>query len=209
MKKHALIREGIPTVIVLVIFGIILYLIMPVLTILAFGLIVFVLYFFRDPKRSIREQTGVILAAADGIVTVVEAVDESKFIKGRAKCVSIFMSPLDVHINRSPIKGEVTFVQYQKGRFVPATTKKCYEVNEKNYIGIKGEKVSVLVVQVAGIMARRIVNWTKQGDHVEMGERIGMIKFSSGTQIIVPDHVEILVKEGDRVFAGETVIGRY
>jgi len=208
MKRHVLIREGIPTLLVTLILTAILYWIYPWLVLIGIALILFVLYFFRDPKRMPTESNGVILSAADGLVTDVKVVEEDHFIKGKATRIDIFLSPLNVHVNRSPIAGKVTYRKYQKGKFVPATNPECHEVNEKNYIGIKGE-LPVLVVQVAGIMARRIVDWTEEGMEVAIGEKIGMIKFSSGTQIYIPEGVKITVKPGDRLTAGITVIGRY
>lgn len=209
MKDHILIKEGIPTLIIATIITIILYIISPLLSIIGIGIIIFILYFFRDPKRIINKQDFIVTSPADGLITNIEEVYEEKFFKGKAIRISIFMSPLDVHVNRSPILGEVKYIEYIKGRFTPATKFESHLVNEKNYIGIENNNIKVLVVQVAGAMARRIVNWTEMNQEVQMGDKIGMIKFSSGTQIFLPIGTELLVSEGEKVVSGITFIGRY
>ncbi|MFX0561356.1 phosphatidylserine decarboxylase family protein [Tepidibacillus infernus] len=210
MKHHALIKEGLPTLGILLILTGVLYEIQPWLSLIGIGLILFVLYFFRDPKREspINDELA-IMAPADGVITDIREIEETSFMKQRAICISIFMSPLDVHINRSPISGEVKFIEYKKGKFIPATRPESHVVNEKNFIGIENEKMKVLVVQIAGIMARRIVNWSKLGQKIKKGDKIGMIKFSSGTQLYLPVKTEIVVEKGDKVYSGKTMIGRY
>lgn len=209
MKRQALYREGRPTLITTILITIILYLINQWLIILGLGLIIFVIYFFRDPERIAIPTDSVILSPADGIITNIEEIDEEKFIKSKAIRISIFMSPLDVHINRSPISGKVSFIEYKKGKFKPATNPENQLINEKNFIGITNGKIKIMVVQIAGALARRIVNWTEVEQDLEMGEKIGMIKFSSGTQLYLPLDTEILVEKGDRVVSGITHIGRY
>lgn len=209
MKNHALLKEGLTTLGILVLITIILFIFRPILSLIGIFLIIFAIYFFRDPKREITYEESVILAPADGIITNINEIEENKFIKQRATCISIFMSPMDVHINRSPISGTVEYIEYKKGKFIPATRAESHEVNEKNYIGIKNEEMKVLVVQIAGIMARRIVNWSNKNQFLQKGEKIGMIKFSSGTQIYIPKNIEVTVKKGDKVASGITVIGRY
>lgn len=209
MQDHALIKEGLPTLIIVVIVTIILYIIYPWLSLIGIGLISFIIYFFRDPKREISAEESVILAPADGLITDINEVEETRFLNQKVTCVSIFMSPMDVHINRSPISGTVEYIKYKKGKYIPATKPESHIVNEKNYIGISNGKISVLVVQIAGIMARRIVNWSKMHQVLNKGDKIGMIKFSSGTQIYLPVGTEILIKKGDKVMSGKTIIGRY
>jgi len=209
LKKSALILEGLPTLGISLLLTIILFIINPWLSIFGFGIILFILYFFRDPERTIASEEGDILSPADGLVTNIFTVEENNYLKQKAICVSIFMSPLDVHINRSPIKGQVEYIKYQKGRFIPATKPESHEVNEKNFIGIKNEDIKVLVVQIAGIMARRIVNWARIEQTLDKGDKIGMIKFSSGTQIYLPVDTAITIKKGDKLLSGITVIGRY
>ena len=208
MNKHALKDEGVISVLVALAVTVILYFIYPVLAVLGVGLILFILYFFRDPQRTIKEDGQIIYAACDGTVVEVLDVHEDRFFNGEAKAIHIFMSPSNVHVNRAPISGKIAYQQHQKGKFVPATRENCYEVNERNYIGIENEHAKVLLVQVAGIMARRTVSWVNQGQSVRQGDKIGMIKFSSGTRHFVPKTVEVLVKPGDNVKAGLTPIGR-
>lgn len=163
----------------------------------------FMAYFFRDPERRAPNEPGIIVAPADGVVTLVEH-DSAK----PGLLVSIFLSPLDVHINRSPIAGKVTSVAYTKGRFVPATSDKASQVNEQNTLTIHDGNLTVTCKQIAGVLARRIVCWKASGDTVGIGERFGMIKFGSRTDLAVDAPVELLVKKGMRVRGGETPIAR-
>ena len=161
----------------------------------------FMLYFFRDPKREIPGEDGLIVSAADGRVTRIENNADSKL-------VSVFLSPLNVHINRSPIKGKILEISYIKGRKMPATNDQASLVNERNSLVIEGEGITVTCTQIAGILARRIVCWPKAGDNLERGQKFGLIKFGSRTDILMPANVEIAVKVGDRVTGGETIIAR-
>lgn len=162
----------------------------------------FMAYFFRDPYRVIPNQPGVIVSAADGRVTRVEETENGKF-------VSVFLSPLDVHINRSPIEGKITNVEYVHGKKRPATNNVASYENERNSLTIENEDITVVVTQIAGILARRIVCWNKEGDSLERGQKFGLIKFSSRTDLHLPKAVELMVKVGDRVKGGETIIGKY
>lgn len=164
-------------------------------------LTMFMAYFFRDPKRTITSETDVIISAADGRVTRVEDRENGKF-------VSVFLSPLDVHINRAPIAGKVTKVEYIRGKKNPATSDEASLINERNALTIEGDKMTVVCTQIAGIVARRIVCWSKAGDELALGEKFGLIKFSSRTDLLMPENVQILVKVGDRVVGGETIIAR-
>lgn len=161
----------------------------------------FLAYFFRDPHRNVPSDGGVILAAADGRVTRITE-------DGNGTLISVFMSPFDVHINRSPISGTIREVIYEKGRKLPATRNEASYVNERNTLVIDGEGLTVRCTQIAGIMARRIVCWPKIGDKIERGERFGLIKFSSRTDVLVPSGFEVAVNIGDHVRGGETVIAR-
>ena len=171
------------------------------------GIVLFVLltafmaYFFRDPQRNIPDDANIIISAADGRVTRVEERENGKF-------VSVFLSPLDVHINRAPIAGKIVKVDYIKGKKNPATSNEASLVNERNSLTIEGEKMTVICTQIAGIVARRIVCWSKTGDNLKLGEKFGLIKFSSRTDLLMPKEVEVLVKVGDRVVGGETIIAK-
>jgi len=167
----------------------------------------FMAFFFRDPERQPPIDPDIVVAPADGRVTRVRPVEEGN--SGRsATVVSIFLSPLDVHINRAPIAGDVTNVSYTRGRFLMATNENASLVNEQNALTIKGERITIVCKQIAGILARRIVCWKRPGERVDLGERFGLIKFSSRTDVLLPANVEVLVTEGSRVQGGTTIIGR-
>jgi len=164
----------------------------------------FMAFFFRDPRRTIPTEPGIVVAPADGRVTVVKRADG----QNAESLVSIFLSPLDVHINRSPIGGEITEIAYQSGKFLMATNARARLLNEQNTLTIRGSDLTVKCTQIAGILARRIVCWKREGERVECGERFGMIKFGSRTDVVMPASVEIVVEEGMHVRGGVTIIGR-
>jgi len=165
-------------------------------------LTLFMAFFFRDPKRVPPSDPDVVVSPADGKVTRISPAGADSTV------VSIFLSPLDVHINRSPIPGKIVDVLYSPGKFLMATNEKASLVNEQNALTIQGEKITVVCKQIAGILARRIVCWKAEGDSLGLGERFGMIKFSSRTDVLLPANVRVIVKEGDHVRGGTTVIGR-
>ena len=200
-------REGLPYVIIPALLALALLLLgyWPI-ALVFFALAAFMAYFFRDPQRTAPEDENIILSPADGRVTRVSAVNPQD--AASPTVVSIFLSPLDVHINRAPLAGKILDVTYTKGKFLMATSKDASLVNEQNALTIRGEKVTVVCKQIAGILARRIVCWKQVGDEVQLGERFGLIKFSSRTDLILPVNVEVLVTEGMRVRGGTTIIGR-
>ena len=165
----------------------------------------FMAFFFRDPKRIPPTDPDVVVSPADGKVT---RIGPANTTADSPTVVSIFLSPLDVHINRSPIRGKIVDVLYSPGKFLMATNEKASLVNEQNALTIQGEKITVVCKQIAGILARRIVCWKAAGDSLGLGERFGMIKFSSRTDVLLPASVRVTVKKGDRVRGGTTVIGR-
>ncbi len=165
------------------------------------ALALFMMYFFRDPQRTIPTEADIIVSAADGKVTRIEDRENGKF-------VSVFLSPVDVHINRAPIAGKVIKVELFQGKKAPATSNEASQTNERNAMTIQGEKMTVVSTQIVGILARRIVCWSKAGDNLELGEKYGLIKFGSRTDLLMPKNVEILIKVGDRVVGGETIIGK-
>ncbi|MBC8029354.1 MAG: phosphatidylserine decarboxylase family protein [Pyrinomonadaceae bacterium] len=174
---------------------------------IVFGVVAaFMAYFFRDPKRVSPTDPDVVVAPADGRVTRVKKIEDNT--EHSTTLVSIFLSPLDVHINRAPIAGQITNVSYTKGKFLVAMDERASLVNEQNVLTIEGEKITVVCKQIAGILARRIICWKRAGERVALGERFGLIKFSSRTDILVPASVEVLVTEGSRVQGGTTIIGR-
>ena len=169
---------------------------------------VFLMFFFRNPERKVLCDDSVILAPADGMVMGVEDVFDEEYLLERATKVTIFLSVFDVHINRSPIAGEIKYQRYTCGGFRPAYKKSASIENERHAIGIENGKLKVLVIQVAGLLARRIVSWVTLGHNLAQGQRYGMIKFGSSTELILPKNVTVLVKKGNRVIGGKTVIGR-
>lgn len=179
----------------------------PILMLLPALLIVFTIYFFRNPKRDIPADDNLILSPADGVILGIDEVYEEKFIKGQAIRVNIFLSIYNVHINRSPLQGEVKYRYYRPGKFIPAFKSHASEINEKNFIGIENQSFKLMVCQVTGFIARRIKCWVDEGKRLAGGEIIGIIKFGSATELFIPVESKILVKKGDKVRAGETVIG--
>lgn len=166
----------------------------------------FMAYFFRDPQRIAPTDAGLVVSPADGRVTRIEKADTAD--AKSATIVSIFLSPFDVHINRAPIAGEVVEVKYREGRFMIATRDEASLVNEQNSLTIRGERITVTCTQIAGVLARRIVCWKRAGDRLTLGERFGLIKFGSRTDLLMPGEVEVLVKVGERVRGGISIIGR-
>ena len=180
----------------------------PLLLLSAF-LVIFTLNFFRDPERSVPNKSNIVVSPADGRILFVKDVLDEKFINGKAKLVSIFMSPLNVHVNRIPITGKVEYVKYIQGEYLAAFEDKASERNERNEIGITSPDGKVFFTQIAGFVARRIVSDLKVGDSVNIGNRFGMIKFGSRVDIIVPEQWQVKVKKDDNVTAGETILFEY
>ncbi len=166
----------------------------------------FMAYFFRDPRRIMPDEPNIVVAPADGRVTRVGPALAAQ--PDSPTVVSIFLSPLDVHINRAPIAGEIMDVTHTRGRFVMATRADASLVNEQNALTIRGERITVVCRQIAGVLARRIVCWKRAGERVTLGERFGLIKFSSRTDLVLPPEVEVTVQVGERVRGGVSVIGR-
>lgn len=197
-----MVKEGYPFVIIPVLIALVFaYFYLWIGVVIFILLALFMAYFFRDPERKISDEADIIVSPADGRVTRVEENEAGKFI-------SIFLSPVDVHINRSPIAGRITKVSYITGKKMPATSNQASIVNERNALTIEGEKITVVCTQIAGIVARRIVCWKREGETLAIGERFGLIKFSSRTDLQMPSNVDVVVKVDDKVKGGETIIGR-
>lgn len=202
-----IVRDGLPYILVPALLALVLFVLgCWVIALLLLLLTSFMAYFFRDPQRDSPQDPTLVVAPADGRVTLVKAIATGQ--ADSPKLVSIFLSPLDVHINRAPIAGKITDISYAKGKFLMATDRNASLVNEQNVLTIEGERVTVVCKQIAGILARRIVCWKKKGETVALGERFGLIKFSSRTDVVLPATVEVLVSEGMRVRGGTSVIGR-
>ena len=170
------------------------------------ALALFMAYFFRDPRRQVPLEQNLVVAPADGRVTRISKLDAED--ANSPTIVSIFLSVFDVHINRAPIAGDVIDVTYTKGKFLIATRQDTSLVNEQNAITIRNDRMTVVCKQIAGILARRIVCWKRSGDHLALGEKFGLIKFSSRTDLVLPPDVRIEVQVGARVRGGITIIGR-
>ena len=165
----------------------------------------FVLYFFRDPERIVPAGEGVVVSPADGKIVEARAVE----LGGRPQWkVSIFLSLLDVHVNRAPVAGTIQELHYQPGRFLVASRPEASVQNEQNTVTIRGERITVTFRQIAGLLARRIVFRKRIGDHVERGERVGLIKFGSRVDLFLPSETELLVSVGDRVRGGSSILAR-
>jgi phosphatidylserine decarboxylase len=200
-----MVRDGIPFVVIPILLAAVTALFgYWVLSLPLFLIAGFMAFFFRDPRRSPPEEPGIVVAPADGRVTIVRRADDQH----SESMVSIFLSPLDVHINRAPIAGEISEIAYKTGRFRMATRADSRLLNEQNSLTIEANGLTVRCTQIAGILARRIVCWKRKGDRVECGERFGMIKFGSRTDLLLPPTVEVIVHEGTHVRGGETIVGR-
>ena len=176
-------------------------------------LMLWVLWFFRDPRRAVPEDDGAVVAPADGAITEITECEEPEYLGGPALKVGIFLSVLDVHINRSPFPGRVAYCQYHAGAFGNAMSSDSSHRNENNCVGLEteGERpVKLLVKQIAGAIARRIVCQCEVGDKLARGQKFGMIKFGSRTELFVPKDAafELAVAVGQKVAAGETILGR-
>jgi len=179
------------------------------ITVLFLVITFYITYFFRDPERKISQGDDIILSPADGKIVELIPFSENSFINSSGTKVSIFLSLWDVHINRNPISGIVKYSKYTSGRFNPAYKEKASLENESNELGLENEEIKLVLKQIAGTIARRIVCRIKEGDKIIAGQRFGMIKFGSRVELFLPEKVKILVKLNQKVKAGETVMGTY
>jgi phosphatidylserine decarboxylase len=167
-------------------------------------LTIFIAYFFRNPIRQIPDGKNLIVSPADGkVVKIFKPSD------GGDQTISIFLNIFNVHVNRSPISGELKGLQYKRGKFKAAFEDEASRVNEQNVITISGNGIQVVVRQIAGLIARRVICWKKPGDSLERGELFGLIRFGSRVDIVMPENVKIRVKVGDRVEGGTTILGEH
>lgn len=174
---------------------------------LFFGLTIFMAFFFRDPERKIPEGNGIFVSPADGKVILIRDIYEKDYLKTDTKEISIFMSPLDVHVNRAPCEGNISVIKHSPGLFMAAYKDDASIKNENIVMVLDGKYGKVLVRQVAGFIARRAVCRASEGDFLKMGERYGMIKFGSRLDVYLPKDTTIKVNLGDKVKAGESIIG--
>lgn len=171
-------------------------------------LAIFCVFFFRNPKRDIAAEKGTVVSPADGRIMDIERINEDQYMHVPAIRVRIFLSLFNVHINRCPIDGQVDMVQTVPGQFLPAYKSEAGTVNARNYVGLLTKWGKILVVQITGQVARRLVCWVQPGDNLTTGERFGLIRFGSCTEVYLPLEAEIKVQAGDKVKGGSTVIAR-
>ncbi len=169
-------------------------------------LTLFVLFFFRDPERNVPQSSDLVVSPADGKVIVVKDIFEPTYLKQDVKQISIFLSVFNVHVNRSPIDGTVELVQYNPGKFHVASVNKASLDNEQTAMVVVSGRYKILVKQIAGLIARRIVCYAKAGDTIKRGDRYGLIRFGSRVDIFLPKNAEIKVKTGDRIKGARDVI---
>ena len=174
---------------------------------IAFGLLVFCLNFFRDPVRNVPAGKNLILAPADGKIVKLIEVDDPEL--GESQLISIFLNVFNVHANRMPIEGTFTDVKYHKGKFMAAFDHKASDENERTEITIISKVGTLKVKQIAGLIARRILCYAKNGESMEMGGRLGFIRFGSRTDLILPKHVNLSVKLGQKVVGNKTIMGTF
>jgi phosphatidylserine decarboxylase len=200
-------KEGIPFIAIFLLpAALFLFLQWWVAAVLCLLLAAFMAFFFRDPHRDSPADDTIVVSPADGRVVMLTTVEPDK--KDSPVQISIFLSPMNVHINRSPIAGEITHFAYKPGAFHVASRDIASLENEQNVVTVKGRHFTIVFRQIAGLLARRVVFWKQKGDHVAMGERIGLMKFSSRMDVLLPSEVEVMVNRGDSVVGGITVIGR-
>ena len=177
-------------------------------TVIPVVLALYFAYFFRDFHRSMPYDPNILYSPADGTVMGIEEIFDDEYLNEPALKLTIFLSVFNVHTNRAPLDGEIKYQRYTCGQFVPAYEKNASFENERHAVGVDNGRIRFLVIQVAGLLARRIVSWVTVGHELKQGETYGMIKFGSSTELIVPKNVEITVKKGDKVTGGITVVGR-
>jgi phosphatidylserine decarboxylase len=218
MRIH---KEGLPTILIttIVVCGVLILtnlLIMPrypilgwIATIGIVGLLIFILSFFRIPNRTYHEGDDSIVAPCDGTVVVIEEVEPDEYFKDKRLQLSIFMSPLNVHVNRNPVSGEVLYSQYHKGKYLVAWHPKSSTDNERHSVVYRHADKEILVKQIAGALAKRIVNYLKPGDNVKQGEEMGFIKFGSRVDLLLPLDTKVEVKINQKVKGGVTVLAKW
>lgn len=180
----------------------------PWLTLLFVLLILYTLAFFRDPDRAVPADARSVVAAADGVVADIVEIEEPDVVKTQMRRIGIFLSVFDVHTNRAPVEGRITYRQHRQGLCLDARRQDCSEKNESMTWAFQNARTTLVVRQLTGAIARRIVGWSKVGDELKKGERFGMIRFGSRTEVYLPLTATVVVKVGDRVAGGSTVIAR-
>jgi len=207
--KFKIAKDGLPIIVFFVLLTIVSAFIHISIGIIFLILLSFCIFFFRDPEREITEGENIVLAPADGKVVAIEQIQDSKISDEPVCRISIFLSIFDVHINRAPVDGEIVYLEYSRGRFLDARNPKASEVNENNFMVLSHKGTKIALRQIAGKIARRVVCKCNKGDKLKIGERIGMIRFGSRTDLFLPVNTEINTKIGDMVKAGITIMGKF
>jgi len=206
-------REGWKFSAISLLISILLTFTLPILSLFGFLITFFILWFFRDPDRNTQNENNKIISPADGKVCLIDSSIPPKELNyGNAEMlrVCIFMNVFNVHVNRSPVKGKIKKIEYKEGSFFNASLDKASEKNERNSIVISTENgIEVIVVQIAGLIARRILSFVNDGDQLKSGERFGLIRFGSRVDIYLPKTFKSEVKVGDKTVAGETILGSF
>ncbi len=192
----------------LVVLALVSLLVFPWLALLFVALIGYTFAFFRDPERVSPAEPEVVVAAADGVVVEIAELEENEVVKGQMRRVAIFLSVFDVHTNRAPIDGRVIYREHHQGMCLDARNPECSEKNEAMTWAFENPRATLVVRQITGAIARRIVGWSRVGDTLAKGERFGMIRFGSRTEVYLPLNATVLVKVGDRVAGGSSPIAR-
>jgi phosphatidylserine decarboxylase len=208
LRQTPIAREGLKFIIPSLILSIIFIFFSYTLALLCFFFLLFCLFFFRNPKRSTNEPGDRLISPADGKVTEIKEIRESEFLGSEAIRVSIFMSLASVHVNRAPGDGRIVRVEHRPGKFELAWKTEVDKENERNYILIEGNDEKILVVQIAGFLARRITSYVQEGDTVKRGDPLGIISFGSRVDIYLPKSYECMVKLHEMVKAGTTLLAR-
>jgi len=193
---------------ILALAGVVAWFVSAWLSLIFLALFLFTIAFFRDPNRIVPADPNLIVAPADGRVSDIIELDEEEVLKTKTRRVGIFLSIFDVHTNRAPIDGRIIYRQHHEGLCLDARNPNCPEKNEAMTWALENSRVTIVVRQLTGAIARRIVAWANVGDELKKGERFGMIRFGSRTELYLPLDAEILVKTGDHVFGGSTIIAR-
>ena len=200
--------EGRWIFVILAIFALVSWFLSTLLALVFVALILYTFAFFRDPDRTAPTDPNAVVAAADGVVADIAEIEETEVVKAPMKRVGIFLSVFDVHTNRAPIEGRVTYREHREGLCLDARSPECSSKNESMTWAFQNARATLVVKQLTGAIARRIVGWSKVGDELRKGERFGMIRFGSRTEVYLPLAAEVLVKVGDRVRGGATIIAR-
>lgn len=208
--EEIIVREGWMFIAIPALLSVVCFLLHWIIPGLVFAVLaLFCLFFFRNPTRTIPQEAGVVVAPADGRVMDITRMEEPLFMNGEAVRISIFLSLFNVHINRMPVDGMIEIIQPVSGLYLPAYNVEAGSKNQRNYIGISSDVGRLIVVQITGAIARRLVCWAKVGQYMPRGERFGLIRFGSCTEVYLPSHADIKVAVGDKIRGGNSVIAKF